>query len=264
MKTLRRLLPCTVLLWTAVAVAQEPGVPAVRGEPSAADLARARTSFETGVEALRQEDYPGALSAFQASWSLNPRPIVMFNIANCQAALFDYPAAIASFRIYLEVGAESEPADRMEDARGRIAELEPRVGQVVLTVDPPGAQVLVDGRDVGTTPLADALRLGPGPHVLELRRDGFEAFRRELTVEQGERVEVVAVLLPAAPVVGPVEPPVGPLEPTPEEPEDDSVVGSWWLWTIVGAVVVGGAVTAGVLLWPSDERPADDWVLHGP
>lgn len=100
--------------------------------------------------------------------------------------------------------------------------------------------------------------------MLELRRDGFESFRRELTVEQGERVEVVAVLLPASPVVGPVEPPVGPLEPTPEDPEDDRIVESWWLWTIVGVVVVGGAVTAGVLLWPSDEQPADDWVLHGP
>lgn len=264
MKTICRLLPWTLVLWTATAAAQEPPAGSAAEEPSAADVARARTEFETAVEALRQEDYPAALAALQASWTLNPRPIVMFNIANCQAALFDYPAAIASFHTYLEVGAESEPAARLEEARGRIDELESRVGQVVLTVDPPGAQVLVDGREVGTTPLAEPVRLGPGPHVLELRKEGCESFRRELTVEQGERVEVVAVLLPAAPVVGPVEPPIGPLAPTPDDPDDDSVVTSWWLWTIVGVVVVGGAVTAGVLLWPSDEGPADDWVLHGP
>lgn len=263
MTAFRRLLSLTVVLCAGAATAQE--APPAAAEPSAADVARARTLFDDAVDALREEDYPTALAALQTSWALNPRPIVMFNIANCQRALFDYPAAIASFQTYLEVGAATEPADRMEDARGRIAELEARVGQVVLTVDPPGAQVLVDGRDAGTTPLHEPLRLGPGSHVLELRRDGFESFRRELTVEQGERVEVVAVLVPAAPVVAaPAEPPEVPLEPPAEEPADGGVASSWWLWTIVGAVVVGGAVTAGVLLWPSDESPADDWVLHGP
>jgi len=262
-RTIPRLLPLTLVLWAATAVAQEP--PTTVREPSAVDVARARTLFDEAVEALRQEDYPAALAALQESWALNPRPIVMYNIANCQGALFDYPAAIASFEAYLEAGADSEPSDRLQEAGRRIAELEPRVGQVVLTVDPPGAQLLVDGRDAGTTPLAEPVRLGPGPHVVELRKDGFESFRRELTVEQGERVEVVAALLPLRPVVEPpAEPPVGPLEPPPEEPEDDSVATSWWLWTIVGVVVAGGAVTAGVLLWPSDEGPADDWVLHGP
>jgi hypothetical protein len=31
-------------------------------------------------------------------------------------------------------------------------------------------------------------------------------------------------------------------------PASTPVYKKWWLWTIVGAVVVGGAVTAGVLL----------------
>ena len=40
------------------------------------------------------------------------------------------------------------------------------------------------------------------------------------------------------------------------EIEDETPVGkTWWLWTIVGAVVVGGAAAAGVLLAPGDEPP---------
>jgi hypothetical protein len=40
-----------------------------------------------------------------------------------------------------------------------------------------------------------------------------------------------------------------------EMSDDTPVYKTWWLWTIVGAVVVGGAVTAGVLLAPGDDPP---------
>jgi hypothetical protein len=256
-----RALVCAMLLASAATAA---------AEPTEADRARARTLFDAGVAALRAENYPDALAAFEQSWQLNPRPLVMYNIAMCRRALFDYPAAIGSFGTYLEVAAgTSEPEDRQADARTQIAELERLVGQVALAVEPAGARVLVDGREVGTTPLAEPLRVGPGQHVIEVRRDGYEELRREVTVEQGERVELVATLAPAQatvepPVVGPVPPP--PVEPLPEvETEDEGGIATqWWFWTIIGVVVVGGGVTAGVLLWPSDEGPVDDWVLHGP
>ena len=41
-------------------------------------------------------------------------------------------------------------------------------------------------------------------------------------------------------------------EPVDGDRRDDRLVTKWWLWAIVGAVVVGGAVTAGVLLSRDD------------
>jgi hypothetical protein len=164
------------------------------------------------------------------------------------------------------VGASDEPAERLADARARIAELEQRVGRVALAIEPAGARVLVDGRELGTTPLTEPLRVGPGTHVIEVRLDGFAELRREVTVAQGERVEIVAALTATGSTE--VEPPPLPVAPLPEdqavEEEDGGIATEWWFWTILGVVVAGGAVTAGVLLWPSDEAPADDWVLHGP
>lgn len=65
-----------------------------------------------------------------------------------------------------------------------------------------------------------------------------------------------AVYDPAAPVYDPNAPlydPTKPIESQPLRTDEQAWYQKWWVWTIVGAAVVGGAVTAGVLLAPGDE-----------
>lgn len=57
------------------------------------------------------------------------------------------------------------------------------------------------------------------------------------------------------PVPEPAPAPAPNLMSDTEMSDDTPVYKTWWLWTIVGAVVVGGAVTAGVLLAPGDDPP---------
>lgn|GEM_PF-1655917 len=57
----------------------------------------------------------------------------------------------------------------------------------------------------------------------------------------------------------PVLPPVADLavEPAPEEPEgEDSVWSSWWLWTCIGVVVVGGLAAGLALGLPGESSPS--------
>lgn len=244
-------------------------------QPSDADRAEARRQFELGVAALERQSYPEALVAFQQSQALNPRPSVLFNIAMCQRELFDYPAAIDTLVRYLEQAGADEPERRRAEARAQITELETRVGVVVLNVRPDGARVLIDGREYGVTPLAVPLRLGPGPHVLELRREGYADLRRELVLAAGGRVELDTELVPVdpGPSPGPGPDPVPETTPVPAAdlaldatpPEDDgSIVEAWWFWTLIGAAVVGAGVATAVVLWPADSIPADDWRVDGP
>ncbi len=82
-------------------------------------------------------------------------------------------------------------------------------GLVTLTTDPEvGAQVLVDGESLGTTPLLDA-ELRPGTHRLEFRAERFLSEVRELEVRGGgDRQTLVARLTPNwAPVSLRTEPP---------------------------------------------------------
>ena len=105
----------------------------------------------------------------------------------------------------------------------------------------------------------------------EARRAFVEVLRRQpdFVLPQASSPKIAAVLdqaraeaarKPSAPVT---PPPPGPLRP----PIDDgaaeggrTILGRWWFWTAIGAVVVGvaGGVTAGVLA----SRPPD--ADHGP
>ena len=57
---------------------------------------------------------------------------------------------------------------------------------------PPGAEITVDGRYVGSTP--STLSLGIGNHVVQVSLGGFAQWKRDLTVSSGSELSVNAVL----------------------------------------------------------------------
>ena len=299
-----------LLLLLAAAAAQ------AQSGPTAEQRAEARRLGQQAMQAFGDEDYPTALSLLQRSYELSPIAGTLFNIGMTQRALFEFPAAIDSFRKLL-VETPDLPAEQRTQVEQFLEEMEAALVWVTVAVSEPGAVVLVDGVEVGLSPLADAVRLRAGSHVIEARKDGFVEARETLQATAGEqrqvslaltarvvaptRLRIVADapgatvsvdgrLLGAAPVdleTSPgshevrVEAPghaattlvasvlegrtneiaavLVPLGDVAGPDDDGSIVESWWLWTIVGVVVVGGAVTAGVLLAPDDERPGADY-----
>lgn len=65
-------------------------------------------------------------------------------------------------------------------------------GTVAVTIDQPGAAILVDGEPAGTSPLAEALRLPVGRYLVEVQKDGFYPWRRyvEIYRDVDDAVEV--------------------------------------------------------------------------
>jgi hypothetical protein len=218
----------------------------------------ARRLFEEGVAALQREDYATALVAFQRAQELSPRPILLYNIGMCRRALLQFPEAIETFQQYLaETATDPEVADARVQVAQLVAEMEGQLSQVTVLVNVDGAMLYLDGSQAGATPLVRPLRVGPGSHVLEARREGYHDARLAFDVMAGEDTQVQLTLeaLPAPPPPPPV---------TPVEEDGGGVATKWWFWTIIGVVVVGGAVTAGVLLWPEEAPGPADWAIHGP
>ena len=78
-----------------------------------------------------------------------------------------------------------------------LQELPPENGSLLVASDVSGAQVLLDGEEIGTTPLIHDVE--PGEHVVEIRAEGLEPHSSVINVTAGERVVVNPTLLPERP-----------------------------------------------------------------
>jgi hypothetical protein len=128
----------------------------------------------------------------------------------------------------------------------RITALERLVGRVIIATNVEGATVVVDGNAVGTSPLAEPLELNPGGHALVASKEGYRSYRGTVVVSPGSEQRVDAKLESLVQVK---------IVEVPRQDKNVPVYKRWWLWTIVGAVVGGSAITAGVL--GSREAPVD-------
>ncbi|WP_038049074.1 PEGA domain-containing protein [Thermus caliditerrae] len=79
---------------------------------------------------------------------------------------------------------------------GRVAAPPPTPATATLAVDsrPQGAEVYLDGRLSGRTPVN--LSVNPGRHEVELRLSGYQPYRVTVNPKPGERVQVFAQLVP--------------------------------------------------------------------
>lgn len=141
----------------------------------------ARRLFFDGAQLFEEGDYEGALSSWQASYAARPEPVVQYNMALALRELFRYAEAVELLRAYLASASSIAPR-RRESVEGAIAMLEDRIAPITLVVEPAGARIRVDGRDVGVAPLAGPLLLGAGRRRLEVEADGYVTVSDEISV----------------------------------------------------------------------------------
>jgi PEGA domain len=68
--------------------------------------------------------------------------------------------------------------------------LREKIAHVAVRSHLPDADVVIDGKTMGKTPLAQSLSIAPGHHVVELRRAGYDAARKELELGDGAVAEL--------------------------------------------------------------------------
>lgn len=130
-------------------------------------------------------------------------------------------------------------ADRMEELEALVAGIirgnapEPvPTSRLIVDSDPPNADITLDGRMLGTTPVTQ--RVTRGRHLVEVSLPGRRTVKKEVDVGAGEVRELIRL---------PIMPKVVPPEAAPVDQQTD-----WPFWVGVGAGVVAGAaiITASV------------------
>ena len=86
-------------------------------------------------------------------------------------------------------------------------------GGISVSSEPSGAQVWVDGTPAGSTPLT-LTNVTEGDHAVEIRKEGFEPVRENVTVTGGENATVESVLVPGTGTPAETIPVTSPATPT--------------------------------------------------
>src|SRR5260221_1408368 len=130
---------------------------AARAEDDAT-VEMARQRFREGVQFYDQHQYEKARLAFLQAYALKAHPAVLLNLAQSELRSGHPDEAASHFSEYLRSNAGASEADKQETELG-FTTAKSRAGEVMLTGDSPGAQVLVYGTEKGATPLPCALYL---------------------------------------------------------------------------------------------------------
>lgn len=232
---------------------------------AAAASADARQHFMAGQSYYTQGNYQKAIEEFKEAYRLDPKPLLLFNLAQSYEKLGNLKEAITHLERYLEADPNTEQRATLLN---KIENLKSRVAQTGITVtcDQADAAIYVDDVQVGTTPVTGIIAADEGAHKVRISKSGFVDFVMNVAVATGQSVPIDAKLepvaaaapLPAAEVPQTTDSPVD----TGAEPESDG--GSSALkvvpWVIAGvgaaAAITGLGVIGGIAMSKDDHSLA--------
>lgn len=232
---LRLLLPVLALsLWLAPRALQ-----AQSGDEEA------RSLFERGVAAAREDRWSAARELFVRADRLMPHPNIRMNLAAALVHTGRLRQAAELYELILEQHA-AEIGDQAAWLRRALDGVRARLGVVTIRLDgaADGDVLEVDSEAVSLVDGGAVLFTDPGDHLIEVRRGAETIATRRLTLEEGER-RTLSISLGEGDAIG-----LGEGDAMPEPPEERSAPGATEPnWPAI-AFLGGGGLALGALLYP--------------
>jgi hypothetical protein len=208
----------TFLLRAAAAAALastalSPRAVLAQAAPAKTERPDARLYFNAGARAYAAGKYAAAIRAFEEAYRIEPRPGLVFSIAQAYRRQYfidkgraNLVEAIENYRKYLELDPDGA---RRGDAAEALSELEPLSSKLAPSdaapaqVAKPATQLMIsspiedvtivlDGRPAGTLPYIAAVT--PGVHTVTLRAAGYIDYKRDVRVLDGSVVPLDVTL----------------------------------------------------------------------
>lgn len=233
-------------------------------EPSAEAKAGSAALVESGNALFKRRKFAEALDKFHAAYALHRDPRILLDIGEAHRELNQPDEAADHYeRFLVEMPSELEPKLRAR-ASERLAALQPALCFVEVTTSTSTAEMTVDGKPSGRTPLR--LRLSRGIHELRLVAPSYKPVESRVYAERGKTVYVQAELEPvalaatsvptstraeSAALNTPSEPPIAPGL---EGGEDDR----WWVPPAIGVAVLGAIGVSIAIIAGSSTEPTPD------
>jgi hypothetical protein len=206
--------------------------------------------FETGLQLMQASRHAEACPKLAESYWLDPRPGVLFTLAECEARWGKLASAIAHYDDYLRLfgsmpaGLQAVQRERAEIAKKQRAALAERVPTITLVLPaaaPANVIVRRDDTTLGAPSLGVALPVDPGSHVVVVQLPSGASTSRTITVAPGEkqRIELEVPVETARPASA---------APASARTKSTPSAAAIALFGVGAAGVAAGAVTGGMAL----------------
>jgi hypothetical protein len=160
----------------------------------AADQSTAEVLFVEGRKLLKAGDYAAACPKLEASWALEPGTGTLGALALCHERIGRIASAWSEYAELVAKARREGRPDRERFARERVADLEPRLSHLTITVDAgDGVTVTRDGAEVAQAAWGVAIPVDPGLHVVRAEMSGKESWETTITVGQDASAQTVEV-----------------------------------------------------------------------
>lgn len=208
-----------------------------------------------GLELRRAGRDAEALARFQEAYDVAKTPRNAAQVGLCLQALGRWSEADPFLSEALSATSNPWVIKNRETLKESLESVKSRVGRIEVLGEPAGARVDVNGRNVGSLPLREAILVNEGSADILVSAPGYDDATRTVQVTGNSYQRVVMRLQMKA---SPAALPAIDTTAVPEEPR--SLLANPWTW-LATAVVVGLAVSAVLVFGGSD--PRDPPYTHG-
>jgi len=221
--------------------------------------AKAQSLLREGARLYEKGALLPALEKFNEAYTEFPSPKLLFNIGQTSRDLGRFVDAMVAFERFLDEDPEAPP-DMIDEAKKSIAELQSKLGKLRIQCSKAGAEVSVDGKPVGVSPITQPIWAAQGNHQVTARLPDTIPAVEDVEVNPGWVHTVVMTLQPL------VEAPPIVVVPKPEEKarpsaaaeiqrhrssskkavRDEPSGGRRWTWVAAGSAVAFGGAAIGL------------------
>ena len=225
---------------SAWAQAETPAPASAPSAPKSAEvLKEAGERYARGLTLYGDGEFLLALVEFERAYQLSNNYKVLYNIGQVRIQLARYAKAKEALEEYLKAGGTSLSAERTQAVNKDLATLAERTASLNVMTSEVGADISLDGKVIGTSPLTAPLIVDAGEHNLVLHKVGFYDAAQSFTLAGHDQLELKVELKPI-PVA--MQPKLGEVR-TDVAPSKPSRTAMWATWAATGTL----AATAGVV-----------------
>jgi PEGA domain len=202
---LYRELPLRLVVLLAIALATvSTGVraqtPALA--PAGGSTATAATESAAGDKAAKAKDFAEALTHYQTALQLAPSAHAQLGVADALYSLGRAPEAFDAYTEAQRTYAAKLTGGDKTTVTTRLKELTAKTGALSVHVEDAGADVALDGKSIGTSPIAAIARVAVGPHEVRVTKAGYLPFVGQADVQPDGKAVIDATPLVVQPTQG--------------------------------------------------------------